>query len=248
MLLKYKNELLEVLINSKLDEGDFSFTSKKIKNFDAFIVKFRASKLLFMIRTNSDNYHEMDCRYVRFAPSYPLSGYFPEGANFYEDCSIVHSEDPEDSPSYRWLDFISIRKIFQEWLDNDISEYIDESETTDLWAQMQSKNLLNPDPLSNTSNIKFTKEESKEVKASISTFKNLLIEEYKPNTEELELIEERLDYLVKATERLGKTDWQGIAISAVLSISIALSLDTTRGNVLFSLFKQSLVTAISYFK
>ena len=247
MLLKFKNELLQILNNSKFDESDFTYTTKKIKNFDAFIIKYRPSKLLFMIRTNSENYHEMDCRYVRFAPSYPLSGYYPEGANYYEDCD-VHSDDHEDYYGYRWFDFASVSKIFNEWLDNDVAEYIDESEAIDLWAQMQSEYLLNPDPLSNTSNNKFTNEERKSVKDSISTFKNLLIAEYEPDNEQLEIIEERLDYLVKATGRVGKTDWQGIAISAVLSISIALSLDTTRGNALFSLFKQSFLTAINYFK
>lgn len=247
MLLKYKNELLQTLKRSRFDENDFTYTNKKIKNFNAFIIKYRPSKLLFMIRTNNENYHEMDCRYVRFAPLYPLSGYYPDGANHYED-SDTHEDDPDNCFGYRWLDFTGVRDIFHEWLDHDITEFIDEFKAIDLWAQMQSEHLLNPDPLSNTNNVEFTQEERKHVLNSISTFKNLLISEYEPDEEQLEVIQERLDYLIEAVDRVGKTDWQGIAISAVLSISIALSLDTSRGNALFSLFKQSFVTAISFFK
>lgn len=244
MLLKYKNELLELLQSSRFDESDFTYTNKKIKNFEAFIIKYRPSKLSFMIRTNNENYHEMDCRYVRFAPLYPLSGYYPDGANYYEDSNVY----PENQSYYRWLSFPDVRKIFFEWLDNDVTEFIEESEAEDLWAQMQSRQLLNSDPLSNTDNAKFTQEESKHIKDSISTFRNLLVAEYQPTEEQLEIIEERLEYLVNAVDRLGKTDWQGVAISAVLGISIALSLDTTRGGALFGLFKQSFMAAISFFK
>ncbi len=247
MLLKYRNELLKILKNSPFDETDFTYTKKEIKKFNAFIVKYRPSKLYFMIRTNSDNYHEMDCRYVRFAPSCPLSDYYPEGADHYED-SDVHPEDLNNYYGYRWFDFKNICKKFKEWLEEDVGEFINESESIDLWAQMQSENLLNPDPLSDASNVKFTQKEILRVKESISTFKNLLISEYEPDTEQLKIIEERLDYLVKATDRLGKTDWQGVAISAVFSISIALTLDTTRGNALFSLFKQSFMVAINFFQ
>ena len=48
----------------------------------------------------------------------------------------------------------------------------------------------------------------------------MLIEEYKPTEEQLNSIEDRLKYLSDSTERLNKVDWQGVAISTIMSISM----------------------------
>src|ERR1700730_9725630 len=55
--------------------------------------------------------------------------------------------------------------------------------------------------------------------------------------EQSEFINERLEYLSKAVDRLNRFYWNGVAISVVMSIAVNLSVDTERGRVLFNTFK-----------
>jgi len=54
----------------------------------------------------------------------------------------------------------------------------------------------------------------------------------------MESIDDRLDYLTQAVDRLNKFDWKSLLISTIISISVALSFDTEKGKQLFNLFKQ----------
>jgi hypothetical protein len=65
----------------------------------------------------------------------------------------------------------------------------------------------------------------------------MIAEEFNPTQEQLQFINERLDYLAKAVDRLNRFDWTGLAISIVVSIAVNLSVDTEGGRVLFTLFK-----------
>ncbi len=158
------------------------------------------------------------------------------------------SHRPNDEYSIRWTDFNEIKQIFRQWLNYDVAGYIEEKSIPDLWKQVEGKYLLNPDPLSEVNNSAFTLEEQKQVEESLERFKHLVIDEYSPSEEQLEIIIERLNYLASSMERLGKTDWQGVAISAILSISVALSLDTAKGNQLFVLFKQAFTIVLAHFR
>lgn len=51
------------------------------------------------------------------------------------------------------------------------------------------------------------------------------------------LINENLSYLYDALDRVNKTDWRGIAISAPINISIKCSLDIEENEIVLSLFK-----------
>lgn len=243
MLKKYRNSLLTQIQGLNLDSSEFSKIEKKVDGFEAFIIKYESSQLYFMIRLNPNNHEDFDCRYVRFSPEYSLSDYYPEMVNENPFSSIEN-----DVYITRWASFEEITEIFHRWLNYDVKEYIEEIKMPDLWQHIDRKNLLNPDPLDNINNSKFTNNEKKEVKESIEIFRNLLVNEYSPTNEQLNTIDEKLTYLIDSTERLGKTDWQGVAISTILSISVALTIDTTRGNHLFSLFKQAFSVVIEYFK
>jgi hypothetical protein len=66
----------------------------------------------------------------------------------------------------------------------------------------------------------------------------LIVNNFNPNKEELELINARLKYLSDAVDKHNKFDWKGIAINTVIAIIIALSLSPEQGNQLFHLFRQ----------
>ncbi len=72
----------------------------------------------------------------------------------------------------------------------------------------------------------------------------LVVKTFTPGEEELQVINERLDYLTRAVDRLNRFDWRGVAISTVLSIGTALTLDTEKGRILWGLFQQAMATVV----
>ena len=101
-------------------------------------------------------------------------------------------------------------------------------------------------PLSSLSTIQkedllhFTDTEKKQIKSGLDEYKRLIIVNYIPTPEQLELINERLKYLSDSVERLNRFDWKALAASTVVSIGITLTLNTETGKQLFNLFMQAL--------
>ena len=72
----------------------------------------------------------------------------------------------------------------------------------------------------------------------------MIIENFKPDEEQSKLIAEKLNYLSNAVDRLNRFDWNGLALSIVISISINLAVDTDGGRLLYKLFEQAFNEAI----
>lgn len=73
---------------------------------------------------------------------------------------------------------------------------------------------------------------------SINELKLLIQTNLKTTGEEQEVVAERLNYLIDASKRLNKFDWKSLAVSTLINISVALTLDTAKGHLLFELFKK----------
>ena len=94
----------------------------------------------------------------------------------------------------------------------------------------------------------FNIDERKQIIMSINDLKLLINNSLNTSTEEQSLVNERLDYLIEASDRLNKFDWKSLAISTLISISITLSLDTQKEQLLFELFKKvfSLIPTLTH--
>ncbi len=73
---------------------------------------------------------------------------------------------------------------------------------------------------------------------AIEELKLLIHKNLETTVEEQQVVNNQLDYLIEAMNRLNKFDWKSIAISSIMSISVALTLDTNKGQLLFDLFKK----------
>lgn len=225
MLKKHKNGFIAVIENSGFQVSQFRTVEKEVDGSPGFILQFVNSPLAFLARTSSQDYFEHDYRYVQFAPSFPKSDY-----------------EPSDS----WCSIEDVYEGFKLWLSEHVENYLDEIDIPDLWAQIESHNLFVGDPLVNRTDKHFDKAEKERVVLAIEQFKKLLELEFKPTEEQLDTINDRLEYLVESVDRLNKVDWQGVAISTLISISIALSLDTQKGRELFNLFKSAFTSAVKF--
>jgi hypothetical protein len=221
MLKRDKNGFVQIIEEFGFSSSQFKRFEKDVESHPGFILQFVNSPLFFLARTQNNNYHEHDCRYVEFAPHFPKSEYWP---------------------LENWCDISDVYDVFKDWLKNHVSLYLEEIDVPDLWDQLGGRGIFNGDPLVDRNNEKFNKNEKQQVIAAIEHFKKLLTSEHAPSEDQLEVISDRLDYLTEAIDRLDKVDWQGVAVSTIMSISIALSLDTEKGRSLFDLFKDAFTT------
>ena len=93
-----------------------------------------------------------------------------------------------------------------------------ELEEPDLWARIVSYQL--PDgsiPSDDTSNEQFTALEVDQLERSINEVRGFLVENYGDNAE----INDKLDYLIESSKRMGRKDWVNICIGSLVSLALA---------------------------
>ncbi len=90
----------------------------------------------------------------------------------------------------------------------------------------------------------FTDNEKKQIQDSLSKFQQLIQEEMSPMKGQLDNIQEKLDYLNAAVDRLNRFDWKGVALSTIIGIATNLSVDTNSGKQVFDLFQQAFSSVI----
>lgn len=127
--------------------------------------------------------------------------------------------------------------IFINYLKQDLKEAINEIEEPDLIGNyIKNKNKLNPDNIDFKSQDNFEDAERKLIKNGIEEIKLLINEKFQLTESQNLIVNDRLNYLGEAVDRLNKTDWKGILTSTIFSIMIALSLDSQKGQMLWDLF------------
>ena len=215
MLKKHKNILLEIKKENGLNLE--MFTAKDVENEHGdkvFEIKVNNTPLKFNIRNTSSYYNELMCNYIQFTHSFPMSG-----------CG--------------WTNIEKINEYFSKWVKNHVIEYINEIETHDIWQQIKiEQTIISGDALNSDDISYFSIHEKQQLRLSLNEYKVLILNEFNPLVEEIKLINSRFDYLSESLDKLNKFDWRSLLFSILTSISIALSLDTEKGKLLFDLFAQ----------
>ena len=139
----------------------------------------------------------------------------------------------------------SLLDTFNDWLKNHVKVYLKEIETPDLWNQVSSTSISQIRFEEADSHKSFNKSEKERIRIALGQFKTELIAQYKPASNEIDLIDKKLSYLADKLDELNRFDWQAVAISTIISISIALNLDTEKGQALFSMFKKAFKYALN---
>src|SRR3989442_11227864 len=158
-------------------------------------------------------------------------------------CFLFHSGEAV-SPYEGFMPFDMVLLHFNQWLESQVRRSIDEGLVPDLWSQLQQNNQL----AETAGDTYFSIEEKAQLKLSVEEFRLLIVKTFTPSPYEKKLVNERLDYLKEAVNRLNRFDWRSVAMSTLVSISIALSLDTERGRVLSGLFQQAFSTVVHLLK
>ncbi len=221
MRRKFKNEIFQLLLSSEYGIDRFDFKEQpyvKDDSLPTMIIEVKNTPLYFTIRNSRDDFELFDFQFIRYAPHFPLTGFYPE------------------------LDFVGSDKIIDSlkgWLDSTVKLYFEDEQEPDLWEEFKNGNrTINLNEIGFESQTNFSIDEKKQIELSINELKYLIQTNLNTTQEQQVIVNNRLDYLIEASKRLNKFDWKSLAISTLFSISIALSLDTEKGHMLFELFKK----------
>ena len=218
MLKKHKNSLHEIIARHGVDPRVFETVERSFEGHPAFILRVRATDLRFIMRSKTDNNHALDCLYTRYLPDFPSSPFFPDGD---------------------WGKIDLINEKFDRWIECHVQDYLDDLLEPDLWEQVRNQQLsISGSELSEEDTAEFSDEEKVELRLLLNEFRLVVSETFKPNSDQMRVIDNRLHYLSESLERLNRFDWRSVLLTTTLSISVALSLDTARGKILFDLLKK----------
>lgn len=223
MLKKYKNLLLTYIRDNGFDPEQFLVEEKEVEhplendNRSSFTLYFLKTPLYFRIWNLVDDYHNFECLFTKFAPNFP-------------DSILPDEKD--------YFNFNELSNAFVYWLKNHVNIYLEDQVTPDLWSQIQYQGAL-VNWIPNYQNNKFEDFEKVEIRKSIENVRSLIIDTFKPSIDDKDAVSNRLDYLSESLDRLNRIDWKSILLSTMISISIALTLDTSKGKLLSDLFKQA---------
>jgi len=214
MLKKHKNALLQVCRNSDIPFAQFQREETKD---DCFIIRIRNTPLEFWVLPSGHSLNRFGLRFNRFASGFPLV-----------------------EPSKRGENIGQVTTKLAHWLHTTAKPYLEDNKTPDPWAQLENYGtLITTTTISEQDLGYFSAEEKEHVQQSLLEFRTNVVENFNPTPEQQEFVDERLDYLRTAVDRLNRFDWKGLAISIGTSIAINLAVDTETGRQLFQLFQQA---------
>ena len=217
MLKKYKNEIFNLIKEYGLSIDKFEINENK-ENELVSVVSVVESPFDFFIRNSSESYSAFECWWICFGPKYASSSVYPEN---------------------NYFSFDTIKSYFKEWLYNHVEPYFQEKAEIDLWDQYKNDTkLLNLEKIDFNDKANFSFDEKSQISLALGDLKLLIERKFDLDDQQKSIVNDRLNYLASAVDRLNKFDWKSIAVSTMFSIAIALSLDTQKGHELFNLFAQ----------
>ena len=215
ILKKYTNELLKVLIEEGKDVNLFELKrlNEGASNEIANIV-FKGTPMSFAIRlADVDTRDVFRISFTQFHAGFP------------------HFDDYYPYP----LD--ETKSIFKNWLNEDVNKYIENENEVDYW-KIAKENPLTIESIDFTKNEPFSIDDQKQMVIGLEEIKLLLSQNFSLTNQQIEITNNKIEYLAEATKRLNKTDWKGIAISTIVTIAYDLAFDETKRTMLFGLFSK----------
>jgi hypothetical protein len=224
MRKKYKNQIFHFLKESDLDFDRFDIKEVyEITELDGTekkshitIITFSNTPFEFKIVESEVDYETVSIEWTVFNPAF--------------------SKITTPTASIKAKSLINYIEV---WIKNEVKEYIDDEGEPDLWEEYKSgTKVLDLGTIDFKDKASFSTNELAQIKMSVNELQGLIIKQLTTSQEEQQIVKDRLDYLVDASKRLNKFDWMSVTINTLINISVALSLNTEKGHLLFELFKK----------
>ncbi|UCC79249.1 MAG: hypothetical protein JSW64_13380, partial [Candidatus Zixiibacteriota bacterium] len=202
MLKRHKNGFIDIIKESGFDIDSFKVHEEKIRGFDVFVIEFLGSPLVFELHNSYESYFDFDYRYSLLAKDFPMSEFYMNG---------------KTGP---WASIKDVYREFKYWLENVVKDYLEDQKIPDLWVQLEQQREFIPSAkMEKDDTLPYSDEEKTQLRLSINEFRLQIVNNFQPNDDKIKVIDERLNYLSEALDRLNRIDWKSVALSSIIAIS-----------------------------
>lgn len=133
-------------------------------------------------------------------------------------------------------------RVVGKWLSN-LRREVNQS---DLWSQFSEYRAALEDKLSpEVGNEPFTFRQFQDISNGVEQIKQYLRKNVS-DPDHIKLIDEKLDYLIEAAKRQGRTDWVHTAIGVIFSLAISISLSPAQAKDVWNILKNSISGIIKF--
>lgn len=217
----YRNELHR-LIQQELGYDPALFTLKEISSGETPTIEIsvRETPLRFTIRNAPNSWDWFDFSTTRYRPDWASTKWYPTNGH---------------------LNFDQLKEHFMSWMREHPKKYFEDQDSPDNWRDWDlNRTVLDAIGPTSSDNSAFNMEEVASIERTLNAFRLETITKLELNEEEVKKLNEQIDYLIESSTRLGRKDWIMIAASTIITVVVALSLDTSKGRTLFELFRSAL--------
>lgn len=210
-----KNDLLMEIKRTELDPLNFEWQrSEDKKKHSGIIDIFKYKGTDYIFAVNIPSEHFV----VVYSPGHTI---FQERVQHFDWESVVYT-------FRNWLNYLS-REISQPDLWEELEE-IKINATFEYEFEYETENGMQ----------QFTYQQVVQIEKGINDIREYLLEQVDGKTDE---INHKLDYLIDASKRMGRTDWKNVFFGALMNIFTTIGLDPVQREAVVALF-QSAVTGI----
>ncbi len=217
----YRNELHRI-IQQELGYDPALFTLKEISGGETPTVEIsvRETPLRFTIRYAPSSWDSFDFCTTRYRPDWAPTKWYPQNSH---------------------LNFDQLKEHFLSWMRDHPRRYFEDQHSADSWRDWDlNRTVLDAIDTSSSDNSAFNMEQAAAIERTLNAFRVEAIEKLGLQEADIQELNERIDYLIEASSRVGRKDWIMLAASTVIGIVVTLSLDTNKGRTLFELFRAAL--------
>ncbi len=215
-LKKYSNRIYQYLDeNNRFPIASFKSVFFEEKGEQGLRIRYEDSPMYFEVLTQN-SFHQFVIRGTWFEKNYPAHYIIATKS------SIEH-----------------IISGIKNWLLQQLWPYKIEADEEDLWQRLQANHQGVDSFMDFEDQTSFTEDEKLQVRLKLGEVKMLMLETYDFNEAQTDKVLKSLQYLDERLDRVNKTDWRGIAISTMMSLIIALSVNTDTGQAIWKMFKSA---------
>ncbi len=222
LLTSQRNEILELIKETKLDPFNFKWTEVLSKfTTDDSSVPVTVSQILYQ---GTSFYFTFDLNtrqhYTFYSPA----------EDKLHDSEFPGSWEGQLQYFRKWLHYLQ-REVGQ----------------PDMWEELAKYQLPPGAELTpNAGNEPFTLPQVEQIVSGINKVRESLMNEFGDGEEEQNLINEKLDYLIDAAKRQGRKDWFHTCIGVLFGLATALAMSPEQTKHLWSLLKNAITGVLRF--
>lgn len=228
MLKRDKNRLIELIEANGLVRHTFSGEDTVSGSGPQFTLTHRPTKLIFSVSCAPDNFDRFECEYSSFDPQRTM---------------MSNREAPGTLSFYDYSDWDKIAAIFGHWIRMHVKRATEELELPDLWAGVMSPPAESAVELPND-NSPFLPYERLRLAEGLASLHATVAAAHDLTDSGVAGLKVQVDYLISASERLGRKDWTALAYGALLSFALQEAMAGETARLLFGLLTATVSTAL----